>query len=67
MKLQRTEARGNDIGRRAAASAAQRIVARANLPADVAIVASEGGVTITGKRLRRRIITDPAIRNFAHE
>jgi hypothetical protein len=67
MKLQRTEARGNDIGRRAVLAATERIVRSASLPADVAIAASEGGVTITGKRLRRRIISDPALRNFAHE
>jgi hypothetical protein len=67
VKLLRTQAAGEAIGRRAAKAAAERIVRRARLPPDVEIAAHEGGITITGKRLRRRIITDPALRNFAHE
>ena len=66
MSLQRVQARGDDIGR-AAAAAIQRIASLANLPADVTIEAGPEKVTVTGKRLRRRFIADPALRNFAHE
>ncbi len=67
MSLQRVQARGDDIGRAAAAAAIQRIASLANLPADVTIEAGSEKVTVTGKRLRRRFIADPALRNFAHE
>ena len=67
MKLQRLEMRGGAIGRRAANAASERIIRRANLPPDVEITQTDGGLVIAANRLRRRIITDPALRNFAHE
>ena len=67
MKLQRLEMRGGAIGRRAATSITERIIQRAKLPPDVEIAQTDGGVVIAANRLRRRIITDPALRNFAHE
>ena len=67
MKLQRLEMRGEAIGRRAVNAVSVRIIRRAKLPPDVTITQTDGGVVIAAKRLRRRIITDPALRNFAHE
>jgi hypothetical protein len=67
MKLQQTAARGDAIGRRAAAEITERIVRNANVPSDVAITKIDGGIVITGKRLRSRWINDPALRNFAHD
>lgn len=67
MKLAQTEARGAEIGRRAAAQVTERIIQRANVPPDVAITNIDGGIAITGRNLRSRWINDPALRNFAHE
>ncbi len=67
MKLLRVEARADAIGQRAVADSVQRILRRAKPPRDVTLEAVGGGVTITGKRLRRRMIDDPRLRNFAHE
>ncbi len=67
MKLQQTEARGDEIGRRAAAQVTERIIRRAHVPSDVAITKTDGGITISGKRLRSRLINDPALRSFAHD
>ncbi len=67
MRLSQIEARAEEIGRRAAANARDRIVRGADLPNGVAIQAINGGIAITGKRLRRRMIDNPKLRNFAHE
>ncbi len=67
MKLAQTEARGDEIGRRAAAQVTERIMRRANVPPDVAITNLDGGIAITGRHLRSRWINDPALRSFAHD
>lgn len=67
MKLQQTEARGDAIGRRAAAQVTERIVRRGNVPPGVTIAATQGGIAVSGKRLRSRWINDAELRNFAHD
>ncbi len=67
MKLAQTEARGDEIGRRAAAQVTERIVRRANVPPGVAITATVGGIAVSGKRLRSRWINDAELGNFAHD
>ncbi len=67
MKLMNIEAQGGAIGQRAADALRDRIVRRAKLPADVTIKAVNGGIEITGKRLRRRMMDDAQLRNFAHD
>lgn len=67
MKLLQTETSGDAIGRRAADALRDRIMRRARLPEDVTMKAVGGGIEITGKRLRRRMIDDPKLRNFAHD
>jgi hypothetical protein len=67
MKLQQTGARGDAIGRRAAAELTERIARNANVPSDIAITKIDGGIEITGKRLRSRWINDAELRNFAHD
>lgn len=61
------EARAEHLGQRAATQVRDRIIRRADLPRDVRVEAVDGGIAITGKRLRRRMIDDAALRNFAHE
>lgn len=67
MKLAGLEARAEHLGQRAAAQVRDRIIRHADLPRDVGIESVDGGIAITGKRLRRRMVDDPALRNFAHE
>ena len=52
---------------RSAADAVSRQIthlATKPLPPDVSADASDDGITLSGKRLRRRYITDPNLRNF---
>jgi hypothetical protein len=52
---------------RRAAKAVQRQIdqlAKAATPPGVRVEANDTGVVLTGKRLRRRIIDDPQLRNF---
>jgi hypothetical protein len=45
---------------------ARRIeIAARPLPSGVTATITAGGVTLSGKRLRRRFLSDPALRNFA--
>jgi hypothetical protein len=67
LKLAGLETRAEHLGQRAAAQVRDRIIRRANLPNDIRIEAANGGIVITAKRLRRRMIDDPTLRNFAHE
>ena len=39
-------------------------LAQSPTPPDIAATATSSGVTLTGKALRRRILTDPSLRNF---
>ncbi len=57
----RAEQLGADIARKAR----DRILARKDPPSGVRAQAIDGGIVLSGKRLRRRLITDPALRNFA--
>lgn len=65
MSLETLAARGEAIGVEAADRTRDRLIASANLPSDVDIAASSQGIVLSGKRLRRRYITDPDLRNFA--
>jgi hypothetical protein len=67
MTFERLQHRAVAAGHRAADAAAARIAARANVPPDVTIIKDGSDVIITAKHLRVRVITDPALRNFAHE
>jgi hypothetical protein len=40
-------------------------IAARPVPAGVSATATPDGVTLSGKRLRRRFLNDPALRNFA--
>lgn len=64
MSLERLAARGDIIGRDAAERTRDRIATDANLPPDVEIAPSSQGLVLSGKRLRRRFVTDPELRNF---
>jgi hypothetical protein len=64
MSLERLLQRAENGGRRAADDARNRILRRAELPAGITASAIEGGIVLSGKRLRRRIIEDPKLRNF---
>jgi hypothetical protein len=71
MKLRQIETRAFESGERAVTNIIRRIVSRTvtrgDVPSDVTVAGVNGGVAITGKRLRRRMIDDPKLRNFAHE
>ena len=57
----------SDAGeRRANDAVAQTITRLANAPTPIGVTAEaiEGGVSLTGKRLRRRMIDNPQLRNF---
>jgi hypothetical protein len=67
MNFARLEARGEAIAGRAETDVVARIIRRSALPDDIIVTETDGGVAIAGPRLRRRIIIDPQLRNFAHE
>ena len=56
----------NASDRLAADAVAQTIIRLANAPTPIGVTAEaiEGGVSLTGKRLRRRMIDYPQLRNF---
>jgi hypothetical protein len=64
MSLERLAARGDVIGAEAVERTRDRIVAEVTLPSDIDIGPSPNGIVLSGKRLRRRIITDPQLRKF---
>ncbi len=39
-------------------------LAQATPPPGITVARSEDGIVLSGKRLRRRLITDPALRSF---
>jgi hypothetical protein len=53
------------VGARAAQRKREQILQNANLPADINLSATEAGLELSGKGLRRRMIDDPRLRNFA--
>jgi hypothetical protein len=65
VSLETLEPRATAIGDEAARKARDHILTRAHPPAGVQVQAIDGGIALTGKRLRRRMITDPQLRNFA--
>jgi hypothetical protein len=65
VSLDTLEPYASTIGNEAARKARDRILTRADPPPGVQAQAIDGGIALTGKRLRRRMITDPALRNFA--
>ena len=65
MSLEALAARGEAIGVDAAERTRDRLIARANMPHGVDIASSPQGIVLSGKRLRRRYVTDPELRNFA--
>jgi hypothetical protein len=65
VSLERLVARAEPIAAEAAERTRDRILARAQLPAGVQAQAISDGILLSGKRLRLRMMTDPALRNFA--
>lgn len=63
MSLERLAARGDRIGHEAAARQIRRLEQVA-APSGVATEAIDGGIALSGKRLRRRMLDDPQLRNF---
>jgi hypothetical protein len=53
-------------GRRAAEAVTRQIgrLAQTPTPPGVTVEVNADGITLTGKRLRRRMLTDPNLRNF---
>lgn len=64
MSLEGVAGRAEPIGDDAARKARDHILARSNLPIDISAEPIEGGIVLSGKRLRYRYITDPALRNY---
>ena len=65
MSLERLAAWGEAAGMEATGRAKERLIAEAILPPGVDIAESPQGIVLSGKRLRRRYITDPDLRNFS--
>lgn len=64
MTFEKLVVRANLIAVNAAGEAQDRLMRTAILPAGVTAERAEGGIVISGKRLRRQMITDPQLRNF---
>jgi hypothetical protein len=64
MMLTRLQGRLASIATAAASAARDRIIARVQPPRGVQVSASDGGITLSGRRLRRRFITDPSLRRL---
>lgn len=56
---------GKRLALRLVAREIDRILAKGDRPKDVTAEANEQGVVLTGRKLKRRAITDPAIRDAA--
>jgi hypothetical protein len=65
MSLETLLARAEPIGLQAAEKARDRILTRFSPPAGVRAEAIKDGILLSGKRLRHRLMIDPALRNFA--
>lgn len=63
MKSERIAQKADEIGARAAAQHSESLCATA-LPIGVRAEPVDGGVRLSGKRLRLRMLTDPLLRNF---
>ena len=64
MMLNRLQARLAAIGDAAAKAKRDQILARIQPPRGVQISATDGGILLSGRRLRRRLITDSNLRNL---
>lgn len=64
MTLERLTARADMIAASAAVEARDRLLAVAILPEGVTAETTNAGIVLSGKRLRRRMITDPQLRKF---
>lgn len=64
MTLERLTARADMIAASTAAEARDRLLAVATLPEGITAEATNAGIVLSGKRLRRRMIADPDLRNF---
>jgi hypothetical protein len=65
VSLEKLALRAEHIGDEAARKARDQILAQKDPPMGVRAEPVEGGIALTGKRLRRRMITDPQLRNYA--
>ncbi|MEQ1548932.1 MAG: hypothetical protein ABL918_09850 [Chakrabartia sp.] len=68
MMLARLTKRGADIGQRAVADVLDGIVeaAAAELSQDIKIERSDTGITLTGRKLRRRMLSDVRLRSIKY-
>jgi hypothetical protein len=64
VSLERLAAKGEAIGQLAAGRLRDELLARADLPPGVRAEPTDGGIALTGKALRRWMLTDPKLRNF---
>ena len=65
MSLEALIPRAQLLGDDAVRKARDEILNRNDPPPGVRAEAIDGGIVLTGKRLRRRLITDPELRNYA--
>jgi hypothetical protein len=65
MSLEGLIAHAEMVGERAVRRKREQILQNANLPPGVTLSVTEAGLELSGKGLRRRMIDDPRIRNFA--
>ena len=63
MKSDLLEQRAGEIGARAAALHCERLGATVQ-PPGVDVECVDGGIRLSGKRLRRRMLNEPILRNF---
>lgn len=61
--LEKLTPAANDRAAKAVARQIDRL-ANTSTPPGVTIEATDNGITLTGKRLRRRMLGDPNLRNF---
>ncbi len=65
MTFEAVQTRATLIGAAGVDATKRRILASADLPPGVTAQATDQGILLSGKRLRRRMIDDPRIRNIA--
>jgi hypothetical protein len=63
MKLDRLSARGTAIGKAASAALRDRLLQQFDPPPGITATPIDDAILLSGKRLRRRWITDSKIRN----
>jgi hypothetical protein len=65
MKFEKLLMRVKRIALRIAQREIERILAKEGLPKDVKLEATDEGVTMTGRNLKARSVSDDAVRNIA--